>query len=669
MHFRRPCLLWLLLLLFHAGMAQPASRKADNLRQLISVTKNDTARGSLLVMLSDVLRSTDSIGAFNAATEALRLQTAQRFNVGIAKARFNFGRLYYTYSRLDSSEAHYKAGLAAVAGDSGLSAVAIRAKLTGNLGAVYGRRGMADKELEMILSAIPMLEQVKDTLSLAVANFNVGAKFYNGEQFVKAYGYLLKGITFHRRRPSPQLTDALIIAAWCASDLDSLDAMRRHLEEARHHLDTADYSMLAQFDIAQGLYFFRTNQYAAAEKSYLHALKASPDPFPLNTTNALDALHDLYVAQGQYQPAKKAMEEYLSLSRRINWPRNILHGLERLSGLEEKTNNPAASLRYLREYVQLNDSIKKEEGDVRLHALEMKYQATEQEKKILVLENESKQQQLNLQRNRAYIFLLLAGLMVAVLAALLIFIVYRNRHRSARQKEQLHHREMENIRQAQRLDNFSAMLEGQEMERKRLARDLHDGLGGTMASIRLKAADIADEAAHGSDAKALRRIVAELDGASQELRRIAHNMMPETLLRFGLEAALKDLCAALPQNGTNIVFQGFGIQPGLPQPHQIMIYRLVQELVNNAVRHAGAHNILVQCLQRDQELSITVEDDGRGFDTKAPAPKNGMGLQNIQARVDYLKGKLDIQSAPGTGTTVNIEIDVQQTTPGIAADR
>ncbi|RPE14126.1 hypothetical protein EGT74_11645 [Chitinophaga lutea] len=668
MNFRRPCLLWLLLLLFHAGMAQPSSRKADSLRQLISVTKSDTARGNLLVMLSDVLRPTDSAGAFRAAAEALRLQTAQRFTIGIAKARFNFGRVYYAYSQLDSSEAQYKAGLATVAGDTSLAAVAIRAKLTGNLGGIYGQRGMAEKELEMILSVIPMLEQARDTLSLAVANFNVGAKFYNGEQFTKAYGYLLKGIAFHRHRPSPQLTDALIAAAWCASDLDSLDAMRRHLDEARQHLDTTDHSMLAQFDIAQGLYFFRTKQYAAAEKSYLHALKASPDPFPLNTANALDALHDLYAAQGRYQSAKKIMEQYLALSRRINWANNILHGLQRLSGLEEKMNNPAAALQYLREYVQLNDSLKKEESDVRLHSLEMKYRATEQEKKILVLENESKQQQLNLQRNRAYIFLLLAGLLVAVLAALLIFIVYRNRHRSARQKEQLHYREMENIRQAQRLDNFSAMLEGQEMERKRLARDLHDGLGGTMASIRLKTADIADEAARGGDAKALHRIVAELDGASQELRRIAHNMMPETLLRFGLEAALKDLCAAIPQNGINIVFQGFGIQPDLPQPHQIMIYRLVQELVNNAVRHAGARNILVQCLQRDHELSVTVEDDGKGFDTNAPIPENSMGLQNIQARVDYLKGKLDIQSTPGTGTTVNIEIDVQQTTPGIATD-
>jgi two-component system NarL family sensor kinase len=204
---------------------------------------------------------------------------------------------------------------------------------------------------------------------------------------------------------------------------------------------------------------------------------------------------------------------------------------------------------------------------------------------------------------------------------------------------------------------FAAMLEGQEQERRRLARELHEGLGGTMANIKLNVSRLREPEAATAENRQIDGILLQLDGATHELRRIARHLMPETLLKFGLETALKDLCEGLHGEGPNIVFQCYGLQSDIPQAHQLMIYRLVQELVVNAVRHAAADKILVQCMQRDHELSITVEDDGRGFD--GHFPHNGhTGLINMRNRVHYLKGRLDIQSMPGIGTTVNIEVSL-----------
>lgn len=658
-----------LLLLGHICTAQSVAVNADSLRRLIASERVDTIRARQLIRLADALRVQDSAGAIQAAEQALAIFTKARFHAGIAQAYFAAGRIYHYRGNLNAAEAEYKKGLAAIVQDTSLPAITVKAKLTGNLSNVYGKRGEAERELEMLLSAIPMLERAKDTLALAVAIFNVGVKFYNGEQYPKAYTYLQKAVSLHERRPSAQLTEAYLVTSWCAMNLNNLEDMGRYLDKAAKIMDHSDAKLQEEYEIAAGLYHFKKKNYAEAEKAYRRALRFEmpPDHLPLHRANALESLNELYETQGRYAEAKAVMKEYLSLSRSIDWNANIVHGLEILSRLEEKTHNYAASLRYLREYVQLSDSAKEEESRTRLHDLEMKYQASEKEKKIISLESDGKQQQFLLQRTRAYNALLLAGLVVTLLIALIIFIVYRNKHRLAAQKEQLQRQELENMKQARRIQHFSAMLEGQEQERRRLARDLHDGLGGTMASIRVKAADLADNTI--GNAPQMQQIVLQLDAATRELRRIAHNMMPESLLKFGLEAALKDLCKSSQHNGATILFQAFDLHENIPQSQQIMIYRLVQELLGNALKHSGARNILVQCLQRGDELSVIVEDDGKGFDMNARSPAGGMGLQSVRARVDYLKGRLDIQSAPGEGTTVNIDMHVQETTPDIAAHR
>jgi signal transduction histidine kinase len=667
--FQRAYLALLLALLCNICIAQSPPLNADSLRRLIAAERVDTVKARHLIRLADALIKTDSAGAVKAAEQALAIFTKNKLKVGIAQAYFTAGRIYHFRGNLNSSESEYQKGLAAIGQDSSLPAIAVKAKLTGNLSNVYGKRGEAERELEMLLNVIPMLERAKDTLALAVCAFNVGVKFYNGEQYAKAYSYLQKAVSLHERRPSAQLTEAYLVTSWCAMNLNNLGDMGRYLDKAAKIMDPSNPQLVEEYEIALGLYHFKKKNYAEAEKAYRRALliETSPDHLPLHRANALESLTELYQTQGRYAEAKTVMQEYLSLSRRINWHVSILHGLDLLSGLEEKTHNYAASLRYLREYVQLSDSLKKGESATRLHDLEIKYKASEKEKKILALESSSRQQQLVLQRSRAYNALLLSGLIVALLIALIIFIVYRQKHRLAAQKEALQRQELENMKQARRIQHFSAMLEGQEQERRRLARDLHDGLGGTMASIRMKAADLADNTPE-NDAR-MQQIVTQLDGATHELRRIAHNMMPETLLKFGLGAALKDLCESLQHNGATIVFQAFDLREDISQSQQIMVYRLVQELLGNALKHSGARNIVVQCLQRGEELTVIVEDDGKGFDANTLSPADGIGLQSVRARVDYLKGRLDIQSTPGTGTTVNIDIHVQETTPDIAAYR
>jgi two-component system, NarL family, sensor kinase len=136
-------------------------------------------------------------------------------------------------------------------------------------------------------------------------------------------------------------------------------------------------------------------------------------------------------------------------------------------------------------------------------------------------------------------------------------------------------------------------------------------------------------------------------------------MMPEMLAKFGLDEALKEYCNTI--NTTNLLavkYQSLGMDTRIEKSSEIIIYRIIQELLNNIMKHAAATTAMVQLVKEEGRLSIIVEDNGKGFDTAFPKDNKGAGLTSIQSRVDYLKGRLDIHSEAGKGTLVNIEFNI-----------
>ena len=159
--------------------------------------------------------------------------------------------------------------------------------------------------------------------------------------------------------------------------------------------------------------------------------------------------------------------------------------------------------------------------------------------------------------------------------------------------------------------------------------------------------------------QAFERSMDMLDSSIKEMRRVAHNMMPEVLVRFGLDTALRDFCDEVNRSGAlKVAYQSIGMeQVKVEQTTAIAIYRIAQELLNNTMKHAAASSAILQLSKTASGIDLTVEDDGKGFDTRILTGSKGIGWSNIQSRVDYLKGRLDVQSVPGKGTSVHIEID------------
>ena len=149
-----------------------------------------------------------------------------------------------------------------------------------------------------------------------------------------------------------------------------------------------------------------------------------------------------------------------------------------------------------------------------------------------------------------------------------------------------------------------------------------------------------------------------IDYSMTELRRVAHNMMPESLLRFGLNESLRDFCETLTTDQLKVKYISLNAEDRFDSAKEIVAYRTIQELITNALKHAHASQLLIQLSREETLVTITVEDNGRGFDPTSLKTSKGAGWTNIYSRIDYLKGKIELDSKPGSGTSVTLEFYV-----------
>ena len=355
------------------------------------------------------------------------------------------------------------------------------------------------------------------------------------------------------------------------------------------------------------------------------------------------------------------MEAYES-ARNISHDRR-LH-LKELAFIDSKLGQFESAYSWLQQYAVLTDSVFEEDSEIRILELEKKYQSVEKENEILKLKDQNQQQQLSLKENKLLLVVLVFLLLITLLLSFFGWRLYKNKQKTIKQRELLHQQELKSIKQREQLTAYNAMLQGQEQERNRIARDLHDGLGGMLAGVKLKLSSIVSNEKNSNHLiqpdMEIYKVIQQLDQSVDELRRIARNMMPESLIYMGLEPALTDLCKSLNTEKNAVVFEAFNLGNTHEQALQITVYRIVQELLTNALKHAEANSIMVQCSENGNRLYITVEDDGKGFDPETAEQKNGIGLSNIKNRVNLLQGTVEISSKPGEGTTFSIEIPLNE---------
>lgn len=360
--------------------------------------------------------------------------------------------------------------------------------------------------------------------------------------------------------------------------------------------------------------------------------------------------YDILRKLKRYDEAKNVLENILTEKSLALDLRNRKTIYKQLSVLNEEMGNPKEALVWEQKYSKLNDSLNTENVKLEINKIESKFNAAEKERKIATLNAEKNQKDLEVNKKNSYLWGLSLVLLLVISLLIFLFIIFRKNKKISEQR-------INEIKQKEELSLTKAILDGEERERERIARDLHDGLGGMLAGVKINFSTWSANHLDYEEDKEFYKILGQLDNSVSELRHVARNLMPESLLNFGLETAINDLCEFYNRKDLEIDFQAINIEKNLPLNIQLNIYRIVQELLANAIKHAEATNILLQCSQSGKNFFITIEDNGKGFENNTEQKTKSMGLRNLKNRVDYLKGNMEI-SSDNQGTTINIELNI-----------
>lgn len=515
-----------------------------------------------------------------------------------------------------------------------------------------------------INKALPFANKSQDPFLIGNVNKATGIVFMNANQREKAIAYLETAAKEVAKSPADNptrletLCEIYIISAENYCELESLDSARLNLDNAWQMLkDKPNSNLNLTYFYAEGVYHRKLKQYDKAIMSFdkVIALGRNVPVAQFSVNRALYAKFKSLRLSNQYGPAINVMQQLLTSPLVFTTDKKTYY--KEMSDVYAAMGNKAEAYRWASAYITISDSLYEAKFQNGLLELEKKYNEAENQKKIMALQVEKEKAQLTSRNNKLLAWLLGIAGAFFLLAACFIYFHNRNKRKLAEQREQNYKQQLTEARQQQQLQLTEALLKGEEKERNRLAGDLHDGLGGMLAGIKINLSRISSSHNNAVIANDLPSVIQQLDKSVNELRRIARNMMPESLLSSGLEASLKELCESFITDNLKLDFQAYNIRNDLPKETQATVFRIVQELVTNAVRHAQASNILLQCSQNENTFYITIEDDGKGFDSSIAETKKGIGLINVKNRVDYLRGKWDIESIIDEGTTINIEFN------------
>jgi signal transduction histidine kinase len=387
-------------------------------------------------------------------------------------------------------------------------------------------------------------------------------------------------------------------------------------------------------------------------KSYEYAIK-NEDVWQQGKSLDFIVYYQLALKQKE---AKANIDKLYQLAKENDQKDTEASALDYYSKWYSRLGDYKKAYEYQKRYHAISDSLQSDNIKEKAAMLDVRFRVANKEQEIGQLKAAQKIQQLSIRQKNTINYILIGSTIAFLIISLLLYRNYKNR-------QKLQQAKIDELETEKQLTATEAVLKGEEQERSRLAKDLHDGLGGMLSGIKFSLGNIKENLIMTPDnAHAFERSIDMLDSSIQEMRRVAHNMMPEILVKYGLDTALREFCAEMDRGAVlHVKYQSVGMQQAdIPQTTSVTIYRIIQELLNNTIKHANAKNVLVQLHQSRQEklLAITVEDDGDGFDTNLLKHAGGMGWLNIQNRVEFLKGKIDLQSAPGKGTSVMIEINI-----------
>lgn len=502
-----------------------------------------------------------------------------------------------------------------------------------------GKYELAAKEF---YSSVKRLELVNEKEPLA-ETYNALAKLYRKtSDLTQSLQYYDKTMALYK-----SLNDSAGISATYNESGVVFEYTRNYEEAARRYGTSLDIDKKRNDSVGicyalsnlAGVYILQ-NKFLIAEnylKQSLSIRRAMKDSFSL-ALNYSD-LANAYNYAGNLEAVKNYVDSSNSIAQKMNYPELISTNLKLLSEVEEKSGNYKNALAYFKNRTSIRDSIFSLNKEKQIAELNTKYETEKKVRTITEQQNHIRLQYL----------LFIAVFVFILLVSLLLFNQYRRnklKREAAAREEKIIQNELAAL----------AILNAEETERYRIARDLHDGVGQIMsvAKMNLSACQNRIQFTEAKDKESFENIISLIDTGCKEVRAVSHKMMPVGLTNKTLDIAIRDFVDKMDNEKLKVHFYSEGFKEKLPGEVETVVYRIVQECVNNVVKHAEASMLDISILREDNELTISIEDNGKGF--VLLDNEEGIGLKNIKSRIEFIKGTVEYTSAPGKGTLVMIHV-------------
>lgn len=518
-------------------------------------------------------------------------------------------------------------------------------------GVAYRLKGNLKAALADLFYSATLASNNKEYVLQAEAYDEVANTYAANNDLSNALLYNKKAITILRvHGAKQQLAINLLNTGYIYYQLNELDSALVLFDEAEPLFTAIGLPIGKAYTVGnRALVYWKQGNYFQAEKGLLSAiglLRTLGDQFGM--ADYYNQLGRLYFEQGRNREAIQYSQKSHAIALTLNLKEQIRDASLLLSQVFKTDGDYQRALRYQSQYLLYKDSIENSETTKQIADLRTEFEVSLKDKEIVVLEK------------RQLLHQIYIGIVIVFLGfTVLLLLYFRQRFRNSRfitesQKKE-HDEKINNLLSLQETKVLQSMVEGQENERKRLAQELHNHFGSLLATVKVNLNAIDEKAISNHHT-----LVTLVDKACTDIRNLSHELNLGISADFGLVPALQELTTHLQHvNGLEVEFSATMSQYPISFQNELIVYRIVQELVSNVLKHAEASKlaILLTYFEQESMINILVQDNGKGFDLEKVTRTNpGMGLKALLQMVLNLKGEIFFDSNPLGGTTVNIDL-------------
>lgn len=632
-----------MLLLFVVTVEAQLQRQLDSMYRVLEQTKNDTIIAFTHYELAWALKRRDLPVAKKHMDSALTKYQSLELPSKIALSNFQYSvlhRLAGEYDEAIISLGKYQDHVEKVK-DTANWIFAYFEK-----GVIYSQKGDLQNSLEQFYAANSLSEKVGNEDMQSITSSSIGLVYIDLKKYQDAEVYFKNALDINKRRgvTSEQLGDVLNGLASAYKHQQNYPLALEYFNKALEvYEDNESEFGISITNFNKGLLYNEQGLYNKAlpllELAYT---KQKANGFNTELILTISSLGEAHYELGNFQESEAFLSEGLQLEMKSKTAaKDLYFELYRVTSKKRKYQQ---ALSYHETYVKYKDSIYNQENIQSINFLEKQFETEKKNKEIAEQQLEINQKESQIQKKKTlqvYLLIVIAFLLVVSALTWLAF----------KQKQKRKNQEILSLKREYQIKSLEALIEGEEKERFRIAKELHDGVNGDLSAIKYKLSSLLE-----LNNSIIREAISMIDESCNQVRAISHNLVPPLLDKFSLLEAIEAFCESLnTANAVSIDFQAIGQPVQLLKKVEVNIFRIVQELVSNALKHAKAKEIHVQVSYLNNILQVTVEDDGVGF--VKDHVELGIGLNNIESRLEYLKATVDfVSNAKGTSYTFEINI-------------